>query len=351
MGTLPEVECAADRGKASPCCGQSSDDFDGGPVPASYQCPANQPMCLGYVTGSHLGKCETVNKVAAAVSTKTVAAASGQLLTNTSSTAGTTPAASTTSTTTTAAAAALGASLHSAARSATASQPPSDLKIEVESHQEPIKITDPAPDKVDTAFGDTGMLSVSSATPMFKAGFTRGGLTPAGLQFVNGKGDRIACASTAGAALTQNSNNNLKGFRGVEMTCAPAAAPSSSSTSVKMDGARSLRFRRAAEPTDLAKSLSQPHGAPFHGGSWLPFNPSVGLVAWPNGNPAAYRLAYEGVFGCMSPATVGPFGASVCPPGALVGPFALQTPSGTPFFMPFPGVPVPAGGAAGTAEA
>jgi hypothetical protein len=341
MGTLPVAECAADRGKASPCCGQSADDFDNGPVPASYQCPPEQPVCLGYVMGSHLGKCETVNAVAAAVSATTVAAAGGQP----STTAPPTTTTSTTSTTT-AAAAALGASLH-AAHPATSQL--RDLKVEVENRQEPTKTTNPAPDKVDTAFGDTGMLSVSSDTPMFKAGFTRGGLTAQGLQFVNGKGDRIGCASTAGAALTQNSNSNLKGFRGVEMTCAPASSSpsSSSSTAVAMDsGARSLRFRRVAGPADLAKSLAQPHGAPFHGGSWLPFNPSVGLVAWPTGNPQAYRLSYEGVFGCMSPATVGPFGASMCPPGALVGPFALQTPAGTPFFMPFPGVPAPAVGAA-----
>lgn len=49
-----EIECGADFGKSTPCCGQSGTTVD-----PKYICPVEKPVCTDYIFGSKWGKCET----------------------------------------------------------------------------------------------------------------------------------------------------------------------------------------------------------------------------------------------------------------------------------------------------
>ena len=48
----PVLQCAADHGTSTPCCGQK-----GNPVPLANQCPEGFPTCVDYIFESHYGHC------------------------------------------------------------------------------------------------------------------------------------------------------------------------------------------------------------------------------------------------------------------------------------------------------
>lgn len=49
----PAIECAANFGTTTPCCGQS-----GSTVSKKYICPSSRPFCSGYVTNQNWGSCQ-----------------------------------------------------------------------------------------------------------------------------------------------------------------------------------------------------------------------------------------------------------------------------------------------------
>ena len=50
--TIPKIECAANYGSTTPCCGQ-----EGGTVKSKYICPSSKPICKDYKYGKNWGSC------------------------------------------------------------------------------------------------------------------------------------------------------------------------------------------------------------------------------------------------------------------------------------------------------
>lgn len=173
-------------------------------------------------------------------------------------------------------------------------------------------------------------LQTNPHSSISKMGFKEGTISARGLTFRNSKKEIITC--TASGVSTQLKDGKISDpksaqprFQPKEMKC------------IDSQKAEEMRFRK--DPS-LREKLATPHGA-F--GGWMPYNPNLHMVDW--SQPiSSYMMSYQGVYGC----SVHVSGATHCPPTALLGPYAMQSPGGLPFFLPpgvvdqMPFVPAPA---------
>ncbi len=59
----PIINCAADHGSNTPCCGQP------GEVKSNYVCPQDRPICKGYEYGVKWGNCESTSNTSSSTTT------------------------------------------------------------------------------------------------------------------------------------------------------------------------------------------------------------------------------------------------------------------------------------------